>query len=232
MNNRSKAIEELAELILAVQREHPVRVALDGVDAAGKTTLADELALPIEARCRPVIRASIDGFHNPKEIRYRQGADSARGYYQDSFNNQAIIEKLLNPLGPEGNKEYVRMVYDYRVDAANHEPPREAPSDGILIFDGVFLLRPELISYWDFRIFVEAGFAVSVPRAVQRDLSDGFANSEEAIIARYHQRYVAGQRLYFEDAHPKAHADVIFDNNNFDFPTMELRKRNNCESAQ
>ncbi len=223
MNKRNEVLEELADLILAVQRQHPVRVAIDGVDAAGKTTLADELAPLIEARDRSVIRASIDGFHNTKEIRYRQGAESAQGYYQDSFNYQAITTKLLIPLGPDGNRQYHRMVYDYRADAPTHEPLRTVPSGGILLFDGVFLLRPELIPYWDFRIFVDVDFSISVHRAVRRDLINKPGDSETDILARYRQRYVPGQRLYFEAARPQEHADVLFDNNNLDAPTIALR---------
>jgi len=41
-------------------------VATDGVDGSGKTTFADALALPISRRGRAVIRASVDGFHNPR----------------------------------------------------------------------------------------------------------------------------------------------------------------------
>jgi hypothetical protein len=40
-----------------------VRVAIDGVDGVGKTTLADELVAPLQLLGRDVIRASIDGFH-------------------------------------------------------------------------------------------------------------------------------------------------------------------------
>ena len=44
-------------------RYHP-RVAIDGVDGAGKTTLPDELAPVIEGAGRGVVRASIDGLGN------------------------------------------------------------------------------------------------------------------------------------------------------------------------
>ena len=40
---RSAVVAELARLIAAEIRPHPLRVALDGRSAAGKTTLADEL---------------------------------------------------------------------------------------------------------------------------------------------------------------------------------------------
>ena len=45
---RSRCLESLARQILRIERPHPIRVAIDGPDAAGKTTLADELAPMIE----------------------------------------------------------------------------------------------------------------------------------------------------------------------------------------
>ncbi len=223
MSRRRKIIEELVDVIVTIERPHPIRVAIDGVDAAGKTILADEMTPIIEERGRAVIRASIDGFHNPKSIRYRQGADSPRGYYQDSFNYEAVIKMLLIPLGPGGNRKHHRRVFDYRADAPTPEPPSAAPLDAVLLFDGVFLLRPELVAYWDFHIFIDVDFEISVPRAVRRDLRNGLGSAEEAIYARYQQRYVPGQRLYFEDARPKEHADVILDNNQIDSPMIISR---------
>lgn len=217
MSNRQQALEQLAALILTRKAAHPLRVAIDGVDGAGKTFLADELITPI-APFRPVIRASIDRFHYPREYRYRQGVDSPAGYYQDSFDNQALIDLLLHPLGPEGNRIYQTGKYNYRENAALDEPSHTAPINAVLLFDGVFLLRPELVAYWDFRIFVDADFQVSVPRAVQRDLRNGAGDNEAALLQRYQTRYVPGQQLYFQQAQPRQHADVVWENTDFDNP--------------
>ncbi len=48
---------------------------------------------------RPVIRASLDGFHNPSVVRYERGRLSPEGYYLDSFNYRALLDNLLLPLG-------------------------------------------------------------------------------------------------------------------------------------
>ena len=55
---RQELVLELAQRISRISCAHSVRVAIDGVDAAGKTTLADELVAPLERLGRPVIRAS------------------------------------------------------------------------------------------------------------------------------------------------------------------------------
>jgi hypothetical protein len=41
---RGAAVKQVAELIHSVALSHPTRVAVDGVDGAGKTRLAEELA--------------------------------------------------------------------------------------------------------------------------------------------------------------------------------------------
>ena len=55
--DRRDVLGQLAQRILSVHCSHPVRVAIDGIDAAGKTTLADDLVSPIEAQGRPKQRA-------------------------------------------------------------------------------------------------------------------------------------------------------------------------------
>lgn len=103
---RRVTLEQLAQLIAFVERPHPVRVAIDGIDAAGKTILSDELVAPIEDLTRSVIRASCDGFHSVRADRYRRVRDSPEGYYHDSFDYEAIRSALLVPLGPSGSGSY------------------------------------------------------------------------------------------------------------------------------
>lgn len=207
---RHEMLEKLATRIIAFPSTHPVRVAIDGIDASGKTTLANELAVSLQANGRPVIRASIDGFHRPRSERYRRGPTSPEGYYLDAFDYAALGEMLLVPLGPDGSRRYHRSVFDFRTDHPLNAPEEEAPADAILIVDGVFLLRPELDEFWDYRIFVAAPFEVALQRALQRDVA--LFGSTEVVQARYAERYIPGQRLYFEAAHPQERADAIVNN--------------------
>jgi uridine kinase len=205
---RSALIAELVSRILAMERTHPLRVGIDGVDAAGKTTLADELAPHIEAAGRQVVRGSIDRFHNPSFVRYRRGRESAEGYYLDSFNHAALTECLLRPLGPGGDRRFRREAFDYRSDSPVDTPPEVADVDAVLLFDGIFLHRPELRPYWDFSVFLQVDFAVSVPRAAQRDRT----TPRDEIRRIYAARYVPGQRLYLSGERPAALASLVIDN--------------------
>ena len=102
--SRAALLARLAGLITVSDACRPTRVAIDGPDAAGKTTLADELARELHALGKDVIRASIDGFHRPRKHRYRRGRLSARGYLEDSFDLDALRTALLEPLGPGGDR--------------------------------------------------------------------------------------------------------------------------------
>jgi uridine kinase len=208
---RPELVENLAARIGRLKRDHPVRVAIDGVDAAGKTTLADELATALGASGRQIIRASIDGFHNPASVRKRRGPLSSEGYFHDSFDLTALRESLLNPLGTGGSRIFTRVVFDFRTDQAVRAPVEHASEDSILVVDGVFLLRDELRDGFDYSVFVRAGFDVTVARAEVRDLD--LFGSVENIRRRYAERYVPGQRLYLETVKPESRASVVIDNN-------------------
>ena len=53
----SELVKCLAEHVISIERTHPIRVAIDGVDASGKTMLADALVVPIQNAGKSVIRA-------------------------------------------------------------------------------------------------------------------------------------------------------------------------------
>ncbi len=205
--SRAELLRFLATRILQIERPHPIRVAIDGIDAAGKTTLADELANELPQH--PIIRASIDGFHQPRAIRYRRGSDSPIGYYYDSFDYDAFKAELLQPLGPGGSRRYRTMCYDYRHDHPLDSPRKLAPPNAMLLCDGVFLLRSEICELWDFSVFVQISFSTSLDRALVRD-REQFGSS---VRQRYEKRYIPGQRLYLQQAQPTQKACIVFDNN-------------------
>lgn len=215
---QQELIKYLSEVILNFKRRHAVRVGIDGVDASGKTTLADSLADYLKSKNIDVIRASIDGFHNPQSIRYQKGRNSHEGYYRDSFNNQAIIENLLAPLGENGNLKYRKAIFDFKTDSEVVLPIETANKDSVLIMDGVFLFRPELINYWDLKVFIEADFKITVARATKRD--GYYLGSEQEILDKYNQRYVPGQQLYFQEAKPQETADIVIENSDFENPII------------
>jgi len=65
-----------ARVAKLLESQRRVSVGIDGPDAAGKTTFADNLA---EHMSLPVVRVSIDSFHNPAAVRKQRGELSPEG---------------------------------------------------------------------------------------------------------------------------------------------------------
>lgn len=187
-------------------------MAIDGIDAAGKTIIADELAQLLVQVGVPVLRASLDGFHHPAAIRHERAADQpARSYYEDSFDYRTLRSVLLDPLQPDGDHTVRTRIFDFHTDRPVVENPVHVQSGTVLIFDGVFLLRPELDGCWDLTMFVRVDPEISLRRAIERDTS--LFETPEATARRYRRRYLPGQDLYLSQVHPEQRADVLIDNN-------------------
>lgn len=214
---RAELIAQLTGLIASCRPAHALRVAVDGPDAAGKSTLAAELAQRL-AGVRDTILASVDHFHRPRHIRHQRGSLSPEGYYQDAFDYDAVIALMLQPLGPGGSRRYQTAVFDYRNDAVRTEPAQHAAESAVLLFEGVFLLRPALQNFWDLSIFVEVDSDEAIRRALARDVD--LFGTPEAVHERYRLRYLPAQQIYRAEASPTTRADIVIYNSDPSQPRL------------
>jgi uridine kinase len=217
-SNRKELIDELAEVINKIDLPHPVRVGIDGAGNAGKTTFADELVEPLEKLGRTVIRATIDGFHNPPNIRRRQGKYSPQGYLEDSYNYNALKRYLLDPLGPNGGLKYRESVYNFKINKPTNSTIKTATQNSILIFEGIFLFNQHLFTYWDYKLYLNASFENTMKRALIRDRE--LFGGEENVIKLYKRRYIPGQKMYLAKYNPIKKSDIVVNNNDFLNPTV------------
>ncbi|MEU8827340.1 hypothetical protein [Streptomyces sp. NPDC048636] len=220
---RDRVIGRIADQLIARHPGHPLRVAVDGVTGAGKTTLARAIAAEVDRRGRPAIQLSMDGFHHPRAHRHRQGRDSALGYYQDAYDFPGFAHAVLLPLGPGGDHRYRRALIDLAEDRPVDEPPVTAPADAVLVVDGSFLQRPELAGLWDEVVFTDTSFPVARRRGTRRDtgLFGGLDRAEHAFDTRYH----AACRHYLAEIDPAAHATIVVGNDDLDHPVLRRSGR-------
>ncbi len=215
-------LRELAARIAGLSLPHPTKVAIDGVDAAGKTTLADSLARHMREGGHEIIRASVDGFHKPRADRYARGELSPVGYYEDSFDCDKLVQLLLLPLSEQGPSEFRREAFDYVNDTPVKANAETCSPNAILLFDGVFLLRPELNSWWDYRVFVDVSRKTTLQRGITRDAPQ--MGGRKLAERRYLRRYFPGQDMYFQRVRPRSIADAIVRNDNPIEPDLVERR--------
>ena len=100
--------------------------------------------------------------------RYRRGKASPEGFYLDSYDYAALRRYRLDPLEPGGSGVYCSAVFDHVTDSLVPVQTRVAPPGAALILDGLFLHRQKVHDIWDFSIFLDAPFEVTIPRGAMR----------------------------------------------------------------
>ncbi len=209
-------VGRLAALLVSLSAERPRVVSIEGPDAAGKTTLADALAIET-AKSSHVVRVQADHFLHPRRIRYQRGMASPVGYVEDSYDHDALEALVLRPLR-EGDRWIKRRIFDRASDAPIRASKEHVPPDAIVIVDGAFLLSSQLRPYWTLSIVLKVQEEEILRRAQERDVER--LGGASGVIERYRSRYLPGYTLYTEREDPERHTDVLIDNTNLQSPTV------------
>ena len=211
---REALVSEVAARVPAPVGSSCVRVGVDGVDGAGKTTFAAELAAALRDLGRPVVEFSLDGWHHVRAERHARGRQSPEGFWLDSYDYPRLVEEALDPLGPGGSLWFRSVGHDVRTDEVVRPDFVEAPEGAVVVVDGLFLHRAELAGCFEFTVFVDVPFEVSAARMAVRDGSPPDPAHPEL------RRYVEGQRLYFAERSPWSRADLVVDNTDLAEPAL------------
>jgi uridine kinase len=190
---RAAVLDRVADAVPRITGRR-VRVAVDGIDGAGKTWFADDLARVLTRRGFTVQRLSIDDFLSPATVRYARGRRSPAGYWLDSHDLPRFVRAITTE-------------------------PHGAPSEGaVLLTDGIFLHRGELQDLWDLTIYLDVPFDVAFARMARRDGRSADPAAKENV------RYSEGQRLYLAERDPASRAHLVIDNRDFASPTLVRRR--------
>lgn len=189
-------------------RKGRILLGVDGMDGAGKTIFADNLAKAIAEEDVAVFRASLDDFHRPRHDRYARGRTSPEGHYRDSYDYTTFRRVLVDPFrgGGDVGTGFQLAAFDVDRDAPVEADWTTGPRDAYLIVDGLFLNRPELRGIWHWSVWLDVPVDVAYARMAARDGTD--PDPAAPSNARYRQ----GFELYLRDGDPRATASAIVDN--------------------
>ena len=207
---RAVVLDHIAGRILALDGRR-VRVGVDGLTAAGKTSLGHELAQRVGDAGRVAMRASLDDFKRPWSESHLYDRVSGEGYYRNAFDTEAARRLLLDPAAPDGSGRVALCSIDPLTQVDHSRTLVDMPTDGVLIVDGVFAFRPHFDECWDLRIWVEIDPELSVSRGNARDQQAG---------ALHRDRYLPAEKIYISEVDPLSLAQVVLDNTNFNRPLL------------
>jgi uridine kinase len=196
-----------------------LRVAIDGLTCAGKTSFGHELGAALRDLGRPTMRACLDDFKNPWREARELGYDrlSGEGYYRNAYDFRSARDLLLAPAGPDGSGELVLCAHDPLTGEDHRGTTITAPQDAVLIVDSVFAFRPEYNEFWDYRIWLEVAPDLALRRGIARDAE--MEGAQEAATV-HRDRYYAAEVIYIAEVGPRALADLIIDNTDFARPVL------------
>ncbi|PFG39672.1 uridine kinase [Georgenia soli] len=194
---RRYVLERIAKGLCARASDAQVlRVAIDGPDAAGKTTFARQLDDILHSMLPPgpeVRRFSADDLIIPLHVRRSNQAADPQWVYENVYPLDRIREITVG------------------------DPAHEKPGTVVLV-DGMSLLRPELADLWDVTIYLSVPESVTVGRVLDR--LDAEDDEPDAVEARYRDRYLPALKLYREIADPVSSSDVVIDMVDADNPVV------------
>ena len=215
---RHRLIDATAATICEISDQR-LRIGVDGMTAAGKTSFGHELAAAVRKLGRPTLRACFDDFKKPWRDAREKGYDrvTGDGYYRNAPDFESARKCLLEPAGQHGSGEVALCGHDPLTGEDKRNITVMAPTDSVLIVDSVFAFRPEYDDCWDFRIWLDIDASLSLSRGVERDTAmEGQAEAERL----HRDRYQAAEHIYVDEVDPVRLADLVIDNTDFANPVV------------
>jgi uridine kinase len=188
-------------------RSRALLVAISGIDGAGKSRIAAEVAASLEARGLRVASLPADPWLRRPHERF-DPSDPARHFYERAIRFEEMFEQLVLPLRDRRSisietdaagktaSEYHRLRWEYEdVDA--------------VLLEGIYLLRRPYRRHYDIACWLDCSFETALERAVAG--AQEVLPPEEAARA-YRSIYFPAQEIHFARDDPRGSADVVLSN--------------------
>ena len=164
-------------------------VAIDGCCGAGKTTLAETLSHELSAGL-----VHIDDFYLPFEKRTSEIMCCPGG----NIDYSRLTEEVLKPLS--SNKVFIYKSFDCKTNS--YKDSKLVKPTKITIVEGAYSCHPQLIQYYDLKIFLSVTPQEQIDRIVKRN---GSVKAEEFI-----NQWIKREEDYFAAYDIRRKCDLIF----------------------
>lgn len=199
VSGRLVPVKTAADVVAAVQAlagrdNRPVLVALDGRSGSGKTTLSHQLAT--EVLSAAVIEAD-DFFSGGSHAQWSQLSGQQRADL--CIDWRRLRQEALIPL-LAGNAATWRP-FDWDTEADLMATPTVHQPSKLVILDGAFSSRPELLDLIDYTVLVQAQDAVRRQRLAIRE--------GETFITEWYPIWNEAENYYYAHVRPTVSFDAV-----------------------
>jgi uridine kinase len=212
----SQAMDELGAAVDAIVADldrwlpgrsmpgHRPLLAISGIDASGKTTVATAVAEALDARGHRCALISLDDWRTPAAVRF-DDADPAATFLDHAYRFDDLFNTLLTPLVRDGRIDLAMTRYPSGSNEPESHHVTFAPIDVVLV-EGIFLFKAGTRERFDRRYWIDCPEEVALGRALARNQE---RRSPADLQHDYETIYQPAQRLHVERDDPVACADLV-----------------------
>ncbi len=187
MNKFDELITAIEELMK--QKLHVV-IAISGFGGSGKSHLTNKLCDYFKIKENQVV--CIDNLYGPNP----NGPDI---FDQSDW---PLIESILKDVCAGKKLQYQGKSFKGNILHFDEELPK------VVIFEGIRLLQPKLLPYFDMSIWIDCPQELAIKRAKARDRAQG---EDEHTINRWDTDWGPKDKEYFEKFHPDQLATFLYE---------------------
>jgi uridine kinase len=182
---------KILHAILSIKKpdERPLIIAISGFGGSGKSTLAADL----KAKMEHAEIISLDAF----------GIDQLSGRSNDwaNFDRKRLQEQVLEPAKSGEDVRYEE--YDFKTNTIVGW--QSVPASVYLIVEGCSCIHPDLLSYYDFTIWVDCPLDQATERGIARDLKWGYDSKD-----LWHSTWMPNEKDFYDKFRPDQQADFLY----------------------
>ncbi len=171
-----------------LKRKSSIIVAIDGMCAAGKTTLALNLKKKFQGEIIPM-----DAFFLPKELRTKERYQEPGG----NLHVERFIEEVMIPLSEKKPVLY-RKFHCQTMEFSDY---KEVPGTSLYLIEGTYSMRQELRKLYDLSIFLHCSKEEQARRIQIRN------GEKQAVI--FQNKWIPLENVYFKKEKIKKYCDIV-----------------------
>lgn len=177
------------EITRVLEQKEFVLVALDGRCAAGKTSLANEMQSTYG--CNVV---HMDHFFLRPEQRTAERFNEPGG----NVDYERFLQEVLQPL--KENKAFSYGIFDCHEQKITEYA--EIVPKTVTIIEGSYSCHPELVKYYDLKVFLDVDKEEQQQRILNRNGKEG--------LAMFQNKWIPLEEMYFESFQIKKQRNLYF----------------------
>ncbi len=207
MSNVQCIVEKICETRRHVPAHRSVLVAISGIDGCGKGYITAKILDSLKTRKLNAVAINGDGWLNLPERRFNPH-NPAKHFYVNAFRFREMFTQLILPLR---DRRSITIEVDFVEETASDYRKHlyEFNDVDVILLEAIYLLQPDLISYYDFAVWIDCSFETALERALARG-QEGLPPQET--VKAYQTIYFPAQEIHFQRDNPRSLATAIINN--------------------